>query len=155
MQPKDFGKGMVSCEHFQGRVVPTNLVGLKYWYHVKNNRSGIYTLCDFTCFSFPDNYPCVPPIFEIEANQSGSFNYRDADDLFDLLMAESLKRVGEMMVFDLVTFAQDHMTGQACVHLACVLKLEDEEAMLAVQWTPSNPATLGTRHPWDLSKCPD
>ena len=61
--------------------------------------------------SFPNNYPCVPPVFEIEANQSGSFNYRDADDLFDLLMAESLKRVGEMMVFDLITFTQERMSG--------------------------------------------
>lgn len=62
--------------------------------------------------SLPDNYPCVPPVFEIEANQSGSFDYRDADDLFESLMEESLKRVGGMMVFDLVTFAQEHMPGQ-------------------------------------------
>ena len=61
--------------------------------------------------SFPGNYPCVPPVFEIEANQSGSFNYRDADELFDLLMLEALKRVGEMMVFDLISLAQEHMSG--------------------------------------------
>ena len=60
----------------------------------------------------PANYPSVPPILEIEANQSGSFTYRDADNLFDLLMEESLKRVGEMMVFDLVTIAQEHMAGE-------------------------------------------
>ena len=60
----------------------------------------------------PANYPSVPPILEIEANQSGSFTYRDADNLFDLLMEESLKRVGEMMVFDLVTIVQEHMAGE-------------------------------------------
>ena len=61
--------------------------------------------------SLPPNYPCVPPVFEIEANKSGSFSYRDADDLFDLLMMESFKRVGGMMIFDLVTIAQDYMPG--------------------------------------------
>ena len=69
-------------------------------------------------FSFPGNYPCVPPVFEIEANQAGSFNYRDADDLFDLLMTESLKRVGEMMVFDLITITQEHMSGVYSMHTA-------------------------------------
>ena len=62
--------------------------------------------------SLPPNYPCVPPVFEIEANKSGSFSYQDADDLFDLLMMESYKRVGGMMVFDLVTIAQDYMPGR-------------------------------------------
>lgn len=62
--------------------------------------------------SLPPNYPCVPPIFEIEANKSGSFSYRDADDLFHLLMMESFKRVGGMMVYDLVTMAQDYMPGR-------------------------------------------
>ena len=62
-------------------------------------------------FSFPDNYPSVPPVFEIEANQSGSFTFRDADHLFDLFMVESLKRVGQMMVFDLVSLAQEHLSG--------------------------------------------
>ncbi len=64
-------------------------------------------------YSIPANYPCVPPILEIEANQSGSFDYRDADRLFDLLLEESLKRVGEMMVFDLITIAQDYMAGMS------------------------------------------
>jgi hypothetical protein len=54
----------------------------------------------------------VPPILEIEANQSGSFSYRDADGLFDRLLVESLDRVGEMMVFDLVTMAQEYMAGE-------------------------------------------
>jgi hypothetical protein len=54
----------------------------------------------------------VPPILEIEANQSGSFSYRDADGLFERLMVESLNRVGEMMVFDLVTMAQEYMAGE-------------------------------------------
>ena len=62
--------------------------------------------------SLPASYPCVPPVFEIEANASGSFNYSDADDLFDLLMKESLNRVGDMMVFDLVTIAQDYMPSK-------------------------------------------
>jgi hypothetical protein len=60
-------------------------------------------------FSLPPSYPCVPPVFEIEANSSGSFSYHDADDLFDLLMRESINRVGGMMIFDLVTIAQDYM----------------------------------------------
>lgn len=50
-------------------------------------------------------------MFEIEANSSGSFSYHDADDLFDLLMRESINRVGAMMVFDLVSIAQDYMPG--------------------------------------------
>lgn len=66
--------------------------------------------------SLPPNYPCVPPVFEIEANQSGSFSYLDADELFDLLMAESINRIGGMMVFDLVTITQEFMPG-VCVCL--------------------------------------
>lgn len=62
-------------------------------------------------YSLPASYPCVPPVFEIEANSSGSFSYHDADDLFDLLMRESINRVGAMMVFDLVSIAQDYMPG--------------------------------------------
>ena len=54
----------------------------------------------------------MPPVFEIEANRSGSFTYNDADDLFDLLMRESINRVGDMMIFDLVTIAQDYMPGE-------------------------------------------
>ena len=61
--------------------------------------------------SLPPNYPCVPPVFEIEANKSGSFSYRDADELFDLLMTESINLVGGMMVFDLITITQDYMPG--------------------------------------------
>ena len=64
------------------------------------------------CHSLPPNYPCVPLVFEIEANRSGSFNYHDADDLFDLLMTECINRVGGMMVFDLVTIAQDYLPGK-------------------------------------------
>ena len=74
----------------------------------------------FLFFSLPDNYPCVPPIFEIETNQLGSFNYRDADNLFDLLMEESLKRIGEMMVFDLITLTQEHMPGVCVCVCVCV-----------------------------------
>ena len=52
----------------------------------------------------------MPPVFEIEANQSGSFTYRDADVLFDLLMEECLKRAGEMMMFDMISIAQEHLS---------------------------------------------
>ena len=71
------------------------------------------SLCLFSRMlpSLPASYPCVPVVFEIEANTSGSFSYKDADDLFDLLMKESLNRVGAMMIFDLVTIAQDYMPG--------------------------------------------
>jgi hypothetical protein len=62
-------------------------------------------------FSLPASYPSVPPVFEIETNTSGSFNYRDADDLFDLLMRESVRRVGNIMIFDIVSIAQDYMPG--------------------------------------------
>ncbi len=51
-------------------------------------------------------------MFEIESNQSGSFNYRDADDLFDVLMEECLKKPGQTVVFDLVTISQDRMPGE-------------------------------------------
>ena len=53
----------------------------------------------------------MTPVFEIEANKSGYFSYRVADDLFDLLVMESYKRVGGMMTFDLV-IAQDYMPGR-------------------------------------------
>ncbi len=59
-------------------------------------------------------------MFEIEANRSGSFTYRDADELFDLLMAESINRIGGMMVFDLVTFAQEYMPGVCVGVCVCV-----------------------------------
>ncbi len=62
--------------------------------------------------SLPANYPAVPPVFEIETNQSGSFNYHDADDLFDLLMKESLNQLGEIMIFNLINTAQEHMPGK-------------------------------------------
>ena len=70
----------------------------------------IFSCC--CCFlSLPANYPCVPPVLEIEASESGNFSYRDADDLYQLLMEESLKRIGGTMVFDLITFAQEYMAG--------------------------------------------
>ena len=50
-------------------------------------------------------------MFEIEANSSGSFSYRDADNLFEMLVKEAAGRVGDMMIFDLVTMAQDYMPG--------------------------------------------
>jgi len=48
-------------------------------------------------------------VFEIEACRSGVCSYSDADDLYDLFVSESLKKIGDMMVFDLVTIAQEFM----------------------------------------------
>ena len=52
-------------------------------------------------------------MFEIEANESGSFGFTHADKLYDILMKESYKRVGEIMIFDLVAIAQEHMIGMS------------------------------------------
>lgn len=60
---------------------------------------------------FPPNYPCEPPMFEIEIenNQSGSFSYTNADELYDRLMKESYKWIGQMMIYELLVTAQDYM----------------------------------------------
>lgn len=93
------------CDGYLQEEKPIIIFKMSYFFrlYISSSCSGL---------SFPPNYPSVPPVFEIEANKSGSFTYRDADALFDLMMVESLKRVGEMMVFDLITMAQDHLSGQ-------------------------------------------
>ena len=62
----------------------------------------------FLC-SLPPNYPCIPPVFEIETNQSQSLSYRDADQLYDLLMMEATNGLGKGVVFALVSAARDHV----------------------------------------------
>ncbi|XP_065906292.1 uncharacterized protein [Dysidea avara] len=58
-------------------------------------------------FCLPPNYPCIPPVFEIETNQSQSLSYRDADQLYDLLMMEATNGLGKGVVFALVSAARD------------------------------------------------
>lgn len=55
----------------------------------------------------PPNYPCIPPVFEIETNQSQSLSYRDADQLYDLLMMEATNGLGKGVIFSLVSAARD------------------------------------------------
>lgn len=57
--------------------------------------------------SLPPNYPCIPPVFEIETNQSQSLSYRDADQLYDLLMMEATNGLGRGVIFGLVSAARD------------------------------------------------
>ena len=57
--------------------------------------------------SLPPNYPCIPPVFEIETNQSQSLSYRDADQLYDLLMMEATNGLGKGVIFSLVSAARD------------------------------------------------
>ena len=40
-------------------------------------------------------------------NRSGTFTYSNADNLFDLLMVESLGRAGAPVLFDLISKAQE------------------------------------------------
>ena len=77
-----------------------------------------YTLIFLHVRSLPPNYPSVPPVFELEASQSGVCTYSDADELYDCLVTESLKRIGDMMIFDLVTMAQEFMSCTFIVMLA-------------------------------------
>ena len=97
-------------------------VAILHWHTLYNftNNIFLHILTSTHTRSLPPNYPCVPPVFEIEANQSGSFSYRDADELFDLLMVESINQVGGMMVFDLVTIAQDYMPGGNTNHVSLI-----------------------------------
>ena len=46
-------------------------------------------------------------MFEIETNQSQSLSYRDADQLYDLLMMEATNGLGKGVVFALVSAARD------------------------------------------------
>ena len=61
----------------------------------------------FLVYSLPPNYPCIPPVFEIETNQSQSLSYHDADQLYDLLMTEATNGLGRGVVFALVSTARD------------------------------------------------
>ena len=59
--------------------------------------------------SLPSCYPAVPPVFEIEANKSGTFTFSDADHLYQLLEEASLARIGSTAIFDLVSLAQEEL----------------------------------------------
>ena len=63
----------------------------------------------FISCSLPPNYPCVPPVFEIETNKSGSFTFSEADNLYDQLMQTAITRLGSTMIYDLITMSQDYM----------------------------------------------
>ena len=65
--------------------------------------------CAYNLFysSLPPNYPCIPPVFEIETNQSQSLSYCDADQLYDLLMMEATNGLGKGVIFGLVSTARD------------------------------------------------
>ena len=65
--------------------------------------------CILHLYSLPSNYPCVPPVFEIESNQSGSFTFSEADELFEHLMGVAITRLGGTMLYELITLSQDHM----------------------------------------------
>ena len=65
--------------------------------------------CVFILCSLPSNYPCVPPVFEIETNKSGSFTFSEADNLFDQLMQTAITRLGGTMIYDLIIMSQDYM----------------------------------------------
>lgn len=65
------------------------------------------TLSLRSLYSLPPNYPCIPPVFEIETNQSQSLSYCDADQLYDLLMTEATNGLGRGVIFGLVSTARD------------------------------------------------
>ena len=65
-----------------------------------------------TPHSLPSCYPAVPPVFEIEANKSGTFTFSDADHLYQLLEEASLARIGSTVIFDLVSLAQEELAEQ-------------------------------------------
>lgn len=44
-------------------------------------------------------------------------SYSDADELYDCFVTESFKRIGEVMIFDMVTVAQEFMTSESDVHM--------------------------------------
>ena len=103
------------CYHFSSPF----LSGIYFFYHtyflpIHSNFLSPSLSSPFShTHSLPADYPCAPPVFEIEANQSGSFSFTHADKLYDLLMKESYKRVGRMMIFELVAIAQEHMLGMS------------------------------------------
>lgn len=60
----------------------------------------------FSCFSsLPSEYPIIPPIFEIEGH--GSLSSAKADELYSLLMNEACSRLNSLMIYDLITIAQE------------------------------------------------
>ncbi|CAB4032451.1 kinase-like domain-containing, partial [Paramuricea clavata] len=56
-------------------------------------------------FCLPSQYPVIPPIFEIEGH--GSLSSAKADKLYSLLMKEACSRLNSLMIYDLITIAQD------------------------------------------------
>ena len=75
--------------------------------------------------SLPSCYPAVPPVFEIEANKSGTFTFLDADHLYRLLEETSLARIGSTAIFDLVSLAQEE--------LAELVSRKDQEMSVQVE----------------------
>ena len=55
--------------------------------------------------SLPSQYPIIPPIFEIEGH--GSLSSAKADELYSILMKESSLRLNSLMIYDLITIAQE------------------------------------------------
>jgi hypothetical protein len=89
-------------------------------------------------FSLPPNYPCIPPIFEIESNQSGSFTFAEADELFDKLMQIAMATIGRTMVYDLITYAQDYMQE---------LIKKKKDHLLALSTVTAETVTTETKQP--------
>ena len=59
----------------------------------------------FDFFSLPSQYPIIPPIFEIEGH--GSLSSAKADELYSVLMKEADSRLNSLMIYDLITIAQE------------------------------------------------
>ena len=53
----------------------------------------------------PSQYPYIPPIFEIEGH--GSLSSAKADELYSVLMKEACSRLNSLMIYDLITIAQE------------------------------------------------
>jgi hypothetical protein len=53
----------------------------------------------------PSQYPIIPPIFEIEGH--GSLSSAKADELYSVLMEEACSRLNTLMIYDLISVAQD------------------------------------------------
>jgi hypothetical protein len=53
----------------------------------------------------PSQYPIIPPIFEIEGH--GSLSSAKADELYSILMEEACSRLNTLMIYDLISVAQD------------------------------------------------
>ena len=56
-------------------------------------------------FCLPSQYPIIPPIFEIEGH--GCLSSGKADELYSVLMKEADSRLNTLMIYDLITVAQE------------------------------------------------